>query len=156
MSLIPGLGGQRQTSLCEVMTSLLYRKNYRTARDISKDYLQNTTQTKTIVNIFQHVPGYVSALLLGCPEHYQHAAWGGRAQSVMWVLSPCFTRWETVGSGTIAVVPSLLCTQALWHITTCWELDPWSMLFLWASGYQAGRGRQRPGEEPCLYDTEGV
>ena len=98
----------------------------------------------------------MSALLLGCPEHYQHAAWGGRAQSVMWVLSPCFTRWETVGSGTIAVVLRLRCTPVpvvggLLGVGN--RIPNWGFPSQCSGARQEGEGRAPQGWNPLWFQV---
>lgn len=75
----------------------------------------------------------------------RHCSLEAKTQPLMVFLSQCFPGWETAGSGTSGVVPSLLCTQAL--LAYCQELrtmpvPPPCTLPLRLSTYQAGRGKQ--------------
>lgn len=54
------------------------------------------------------------------PLEHRQLIQGGRTQFTMEIHSLCFLWWETAGSGMVAMVPSLLCTQT--PLGYFWEL----------------------------------
>ena len=82
-------------------------------------------------NAENEVPGYVSVSPLRCPRVTSKPLRGGRTQFIVGV-SVCFLQGETAGSGSVAVVPSLLCVMN-------WST---SLHFSREVTLQAGRGRR--------------
>lgn len=74
---------------------------------------------------------------------------GSGTQSAMGDLSPCFLEWDTVGAGTVAVVPNLLCTSAAEVPLGVGRVWVWVGSLVSASSqsmHQAGRGRLSLGQ----------
>lgn len=89
-----------------------------------------------------HQPS-MSASLPGCLEHCQQAAQRRQNKVRNGDSLSQLPQWRTAESGILAVVLSLLCTQAL--LVHFWEQWSQSKLPLRVPSHQAGRGRQRLG-----------
>ena len=79
------------------------------------------------------------------PLEHRQLIQGGRTQFTMEIHSLCFLWWETAGSGMVAMVPSLLCTQS-------WEQGSEVHVFpqgVYAPGMK-GKAELRTATEPSL------